>query len=123
MQLERDSDPKFVKALQDIEDRADVCRDNLELYLFPRAVASWAVLVSLVVTTERLRQEKGFKNYDVNFLLRLMTKDLLYAQNEATHCNVNLKTAEVARSLFEVAIAQGFGNEDMSSVIEPLRNK
>ena len=63
------------------------------------------------------------KNYDVNFLLRLMTKDLLYAQNEATGCNVDLKTAEVARSLFEVAIAQGFGDEDMSSVIEPLRNK
>jgi 3-hydroxyisobutyrate dehydrogenase len=63
------------------------------------------------------------KNYGVNFLLRLMTKDLLYAQNEATECNVDLKTAEVARSLFEVAIAQGFGDEDMSSVIEPLRNK
>ncbi len=63
------------------------------------------------------------KKYDVNFLLRLMTKDLLYAQNEATDCNVDLKTAEVARSLFEVAIAQGFGDEDMSSVIEPLRNK
>jgi 3-hydroxyisobutyrate dehydrogenase len=63
------------------------------------------------------------KKYDVNFLLRLMTKDLLYAQNEATGCNVDLKTAEVARSLFEVAIAQGFGDEDMSSVIEPLRNK
>jgi 3-hydroxyisobutyrate dehydrogenase len=63
------------------------------------------------------------QNYSVNFLLSLMTKDLLYAQNEATHCNVDLKTAEAARSLFEVAIEQGFGNEDMSSVIEPLRNK
>lgn len=63
------------------------------------------------------------KKYDVNFLLRLMTKDLLYAQNEATGCHVDLKTAEVARSLFEAAIAQGFGDEDMSSVIEPLRNK
>jgi 3-hydroxyisobutyrate dehydrogenase len=62
-------------------------------------------------------------NYSVNFLLRLMTKDLLYAQTEATRCNVDLKTAEVARSLFETAIAQGFGDDDMSSVIEPLRNK
>ena len=52
-----------------------------------------------------------------------MAKDLLYAQNEAAHCNVDLKTADVARSLFEVAIEQGFGDEDMSSVIEPLRNK
>jgi 3-hydroxyisobutyrate dehydrogenase len=62
-------------------------------------------------------------DYSVNFLLRLMTKDLLYAQTEATRCNVDLKTAEVARSLFETAIAQGFGDDDMSSVIEPLRNK
>jgi 3-hydroxyisobutyrate dehydrogenase len=63
------------------------------------------------------------QNYSVNFLLSLMTKDLLYAQNESAHCSVELKTAGAARSLFEVAIAQGFGDEDMSSVIEPLRNK
>jgi 3-hydroxyisobutyrate dehydrogenase len=63
------------------------------------------------------------QNYAVNFLLTLMTKDLLYAQNEAARNNVDLKTAEAARSLFEVAIAQGLGNEDMSSVIEPLRKK
>src|SRR5258708_21657752 len=62
-------------------------------------------------------------NYSVNFLLSLMTKDLLYAQNEAARNNVDLKTAEVARSLFEAPIAQGLGNEDMSSVIQPLRNK
>jgi 3-hydroxyisobutyrate dehydrogenase len=63
------------------------------------------------------------QNYTVNFLLSLMTKDLLYAQSEAASLDINLKTAEVARGLFETAIAQGFGNEDMSSVIEPLRNK
>jgi 3-hydroxyisobutyrate dehydrogenase len=61
--------------------------------------------------------------YTVNFLLKLMNKDLLYAQNEAAHCDVELKTAEVARSLFEAAIAQGFGDQDMASVIEPLRKK
>lgn len=63
------------------------------------------------------------RNYTVNFLLKLMTKDLLYAQNEAALCNIDLKTAEVARSLFEGAIAEGFENEDMASVIEPLRSK
>jgi 3-hydroxyisobutyrate dehydrogenase len=63
------------------------------------------------------------QNYAVNFLLTLMSKDLLYAQNEAARNNVDLKTAESARSLFEVAITQGLGNEDMSSVIEPLRKK
>lgn len=62
-------------------------------------------------------------NYAVNFLLRLMAKDLQYAQNEAERCNVDLTTAEAAHGLFEVAIAKGLGEEDMSSVIEPLRNK
>jgi 3-hydroxyisobutyrate dehydrogenase len=61
-------------------------------------------------------------DYEVNFLLKLMTKDLQYAQAEAANCNVDLKTAAVARCLFEAAIAKGFGDEDMSSVIEPLRN-
>jgi 3-hydroxyisobutyrate dehydrogenase len=63
------------------------------------------------------------QNYAVNFLLTLMTKDLLYAQNEAARNNVALRTAEAARGLFEVASEQGFGDEDMASVIEPLRNK
>jgi 3-hydroxyisobutyrate dehydrogenase len=63
------------------------------------------------------------QNYGVNFLLNLMTKDLLYAQNEAAQNNVELKTAAASRSLFETAIAQGLGEKDMSSVIEPLRNK
>jgi 3-hydroxyisobutyrate dehydrogenase len=63
------------------------------------------------------------QNYAVNFLLKLMAKDLLYAQTEAAHCNVDLTTAEVARSLFESAVAKGFGEADMSSVIEPLRSR
>ncbi len=63
------------------------------------------------------------QTYSVNFMLKLMTKDLLYAQNEAAQCNVDLKTAEVARSLFETAMEQGLGEKDMASVIEPIRNK
>jgi len=60
-------------------------------------------------------------NYAVNFLLRLMTKDLAYAESEASGCGVHLKTSEAARGLFESAVAKGFGEEDMASVIEPLR--
>ena len=62
-------------------------------------------------------------NYTVNFLLRLIVKDLQYAQNEAARCDVDLTTAQVARSLFEAAVAKGYGEVDMSAVIEPLRNK
>jgi len=60
-------------------------------------------------------------NYAVNFLLRLMAKDLKYAESEAAQCHVDLTTAAVARGLFETAMAQGFGDQDMSSVVEPLR--
>lgn len=63
------------------------------------------------------------QDYTVNFLLSLMSKDLLYAQTEAARCDVVLKTAEVARDHFEEAMAQGFGAKDMASVIEPLRKK
>jgi 3-hydroxyisobutyrate dehydrogenase len=62
-------------------------------------------------------------DYTVNFLLKLMTKDLQYAQIEAANCDVDLRTAEIARGLFEAAIANGFGERDMASVIEPLRAK
>ena len=60
-------------------------------------------------------------NYAVNFLLKLMAKDMCYAQAEAETCNVNLTTAAVSRALFERAIAGGYGDQDMASVIEPLR--
>jgi 3-hydroxyisobutyrate dehydrogenase len=62
-------------------------------------------------------------NYDVNFMLKLMAKDLHYAQNEAARCDVDLTTAQVAHTLFEDAVAKGFGEVDMSAVIEPLRHK
>jgi 3-hydroxyisobutyrate dehydrogenase len=61
------------------------------------------------------------RNYEVNFLLRLMAKDLSYAETEAAHIGVELSTAQVARGLFDKAIAAGYGEADMSSVIEPVR--
>lgn len=44
------------------------------------------------------------RNYEVNFLLRLMAKDLAYAEAEAGHEGVNLATARVARELFDKAV-------------------
>ncbi len=63
------------------------------------------------------------RDYTVNFLLRLLSKDMLYATHEAAACHVDLKTGETARALMEAAIAEGYGEQDMSSVVEPLRNK
>lgn len=63
------------------------------------------------------------QDYAVNFFLRLMTKDIRYAENEAASCDVELSTAMAARRLFENAIEQGYGDKDMAAVIEPVRNK
>jgi 3-hydroxyisobutyrate dehydrogenase len=61
--------------------------------------------------------------YEVNFLLRLMQKDLGYAHQEAAREGVRLTTAEVARARFEQASAAGFGEQDMSAVVELVRSK
>lgn len=61
------------------------------------------------------------RDYAVNFLLRLIAKDMRYAENEAARCDIDLTTAQTSRALFEEAIAAGFGEQDMSSVIELFR--
>jgi 3-hydroxyisobutyrate dehydrogenase len=62
------------------------------------------------------------RDYTVNFHLKLMSKDLQYAREAAAKDGVNLTTAANARELFEQAVAQGYAEEDMSAVIEPLRS-
>ena len=61
------------------------------------------------------------RDYAVNFLLDLMKKDLQYAHEAAATAGVDLTTAANAHLLFEQATRQGFGDQDMSSVVEPLR--
>jgi 3-hydroxyisobutyrate dehydrogenase len=61
------------------------------------------------------------RDYAVNFHLKLMSKDLQYAGEAAAESGVELTTAANARRLFERAIAQGYGEKDMSAVVEPLR--
>lgn len=63
------------------------------------------------------------RDYAVNFLLRLMAKDLQYAQAAARVNGVDLKTANVAHELFDTAASSGYAEQDMSAVIEPLRAK
>jgi 3-hydroxyisobutyrate dehydrogenase len=62
------------------------------------------------------------RNYDVNFLLKLMAKDLAYAYTAAAASGVDLRTAANAHQLFERAIADGHSEEDMASVVEVFRN-
>jgi 3-hydroxyisobutyrate dehydrogenase len=59
--------------------------------------------------------------YEVNFLLSLMKKDLNYAQRDAALLGADLRTAKTAEARFAEAEESGFGEKDMSAVIEPLR--
>jgi len=63
------------------------------------------------------------RTYEVNFLLRLMEKDLRYAQQAAAASDIELTTAACSRKLFEQAEAEGYSERDMSSVVEVLRSK
>lgn len=63
------------------------------------------------------------RTYEVNFLLKLMDKDLRYAQQAAAASDIELTTAACSRKLFEQAEAQGYSERDMSAVVEVLRSK
>lgn len=62
------------------------------------------------------------RTYDVNFLLRLLNKDLRYAQAAAAAHGVTLATAATTEKLFNEAEQQGLGEKDMSAVVEVLRD-
>ena len=63
------------------------------------------------------------KDYSPNFLMRLLAKDLGYAMKEAAERSVKLTTAQTALNLLQNAISQGYGDFDMSAVVEPLRKQ
>jgi 3-hydroxyisobutyrate dehydrogenase len=63
------------------------------------------------------------RDYTVNFYLKLMAKDLHYAAAAASENGVDLTTAENARCLFEEAAEEGYGEKDMSAVVELMRSK
>ncbi len=72
----------------------------------------------LTAMTERMTA----RTYEVNFLLRLLNKDLRYAQAAAARRGVTLTTAAVTEKLFDKAEQQGLGEKDMSAVVEVVRD-
>lgn len=74
---------------------------------------------SPIVRTLRGRMEQ--QDYAANFVLKLMAKDLRYAIQEAGGVGVTLETAAAALRMFQAACEAGYGEQDMSSVVEPLR--
>jgi 3-hydroxyisobutyrate dehydrogenase len=63
------------------------------------------------------------RQYEPNFVLQLMAKDLRYAVGEADHLGLDLDMGRAALRVFEHAIASGQGEEDMSAVVEQFRIK
>jgi 3-hydroxyisobutyrate dehydrogenase len=61
------------------------------------------------------------RQYEPNFLLRLMAKDLRYAVSEADHQALDLDMGRAALRVFEHAITAGQGEDDMSAVVEQFR--
>jgi len=61
-------------------------------------------------------------DFTPNFVLRLMAKDLRYAIEEASRHQIGLETAVGALAVFQQAMAEGYGEKDLSSVIESSAN-
>jgi len=61
------------------------------------------------------------RDLDPNSLLRLMAKDIRYAQAEAAHHGLKLRTAASAEAVFEDAIASGLGEKDFAAIVGSVR--
>jgi 3-hydroxyisobutyrate dehydrogenase len=61
------------------------------------------------------------RTYEVNFLLRLMEKDLRYARGAAAQLGIDLSMSAAAEALFRKAKQAGCGDKDMSAVAEAVR--
>jgi 3-hydroxyisobutyrate dehydrogenase len=70
-----------------------------------------------------LAQRMTTRDYSVNFVLKLMLKDLQYATHEAQAHALSLETGRSAIKIFEEAARQGEENLDMSAVVEQFRKQ
>ncbi len=62
-------------------------------------------------------------NFEPNFALKLMDKDLRYAIAEAARDHVTFATGATAHHTLEQAIAAGLGDKDLSAAIQFLRQQ
>jgi 3-hydroxyisobutyrate dehydrogenase len=94
-------------------EKSNVDRDQLLEFL--KNGAGGSPLIKLI--SERMSRS----DFTPNFLLRLMTKDLGYAVDEAKRHSLDLATGLAAHSVFNQAITKGQGDKDMSAVVEQFR--
>jgi 3-hydroxyisobutyrate dehydrogenase len=63
------------------------------------------------------------RQYEPNFYLQLMAKDLQYATVEAAEQGIDAMTGTAALRVFERAVAEGLGEQDIAAVVEPFRTR
>jgi len=85
------------------------------------AVLSNSALASPLIKRMLISMESG--DFTPNFPLKLMTKDIGYAINEAAKCGLPLQTAASALEVFRHAVNQGLGDQDFSAVVKSVRQK
>ncbi len=61
------------------------------------------------------------RDYTPNFVVSLMIKDLTYAMRTFAEQGIDLADAHAARERFSHAAAAGYQDQDIASVVEPLR--
>ena len=61
------------------------------------------------------------RDFEPNFFVRLMVKDLTYARATFAREGIELRSADVARERFLEAVSAGFGDRDIASIVELLR--
>lgn len=70
---------------------------------------------------KRIATRVAAGDFDPQFSVRLMAKDLGYAVKEAASRSVRLQTASAALEVFKQAIAAGHGDEDFSAVTKVFK--
>lgn len=70
---------------------------------------------------KRVADRLSSGDFAPNFFLRLMAKDLTYAVSEGARHKLDLQTAAAALRIFQDAIDQGYGEEDLSAVLKSSR--
>jgi 3-hydroxyisobutyrate dehydrogenase len=107
-----------VQAVSIAEALVMIERAGLDRDVATGVLASGAPGSPLVKT---LLERMTARDYAPNFYLSLMEKDLAYATREAEHNRVTLRTARAARDTFERADAAGRGRQDISAIVELIR--
>ena len=102
----------LAEALAMVE-RSSLDRDRTMAFLIGGAMGSPVVKV----VAERMLAA----DFTTNFSVKLLAKDLKYAEAEGRKLDIELTTARTALEVLDRAVREGHGDEDMAAAIRPLR--